>query len=338
MYELIKIMAKDMGIEPYFRESDESFYYRVIYSALGLWCLKSALSEKDNIKEVSKNFQSALLHELLKKYTLLYPNTKRLLLGSKTSDIALHIRNLYEQTGYLITLDNNHNKLNNAAETVSVSNMENLYFGLPNSEYTLNGLGIHCNEPNHEINLKDFLIRDNLTPEEYLLSNFNECDFDEYDFSSDELEFFNPVYRGRTSEAWRKYRNADMTIARKSAYGPYYRILEDNKGNLLFAEENNTDDINTLTGAEFRRIYIALKAYYLNPMQVIICPIDDKYSYIRILGQLPNREYYYLLLNSWPQNGFTDRNNFIIRNTLTVQVAQILSDIGFEIRDGEFYG
>lgn len=338
MNELINIMAKDMSISPYFNEPDDSFGYRVIYSALGLWCLKSALSEKDNIQEVSKNVQSALLHKLLEKYILLCPNTKRLLLGSKTSDIAIQIRNLYEQTGYLITLDNNHNKLNNGAETVRVSELGNLYIGLPAGKYTLNGLGIHCNEKKYEISLNDFLIRDNLTPEEYLLVNFNQCDFETYDISLDELEFFNPFYRGKISEAWRKYRNADMTIARKSTFGPYYRVLEDNNGKLLYAEENSVDDIDTMTGAEFRRIYIALKAYYLNPMQALICPIDDEYSYIRILGQLPNREYYYLLLNGWPKNGFTDRNNFIIRNSLTAQVAQILSDIGFEIRDGEFYG
>ena len=42
-------MADDMGICPYANEAAESYGYRVIYSALGLWCLKSALSEKENI-------------------------------------------------------------------------------------------------------------------------------------------------------------------------------------------------------------------------------------------------------------------------------------------------
>ena len=59
-------------------------------------------------------------------------------------------------------------------------------------------------------------------------------------------------------------------------------------------------------------------------MHLLICPIDEEYSHIRVLGQLPNREYYYLLMNAWPKNKFTDRNNFIIRNKLTEQVAKVL--------------
>ena len=73
-------------------------------------------------------------------------------------------------------------------------------------------------------------------------------------------------------------------------------------------------------------------------MQILICPIDEQYSYIRILGQLPNREYYYLLMNAWPKNGFLDRNNFIIRNKLMEQMAEVLKAIGFTARNGEFYG
>ena len=53
-------MADDMGICPYANEAAESYGYRVIYSALGLWCLKSALSEKENIKGISKSAQSHL--------------------------------------------------------------------------------------------------------------------------------------------------------------------------------------------------------------------------------------------------------------------------------------
>lgn len=338
MNELIKIMADDMKIRPYTGETDGSYEYRVIYSALGLWCLKSALSEKEKKREISKNAQTMLLHRLLEKYLLLCPASKRFLLTSQTADAAVQIRNLYEQTGYLITKDNNYNTLNNSGETVKISDEETLYLGIPNEEYTLNGLGIYCKEAKHEISLNDFLIRDNLSPEEYLLANFNPCDFEARDINLDELEFFNPFYCGRLSEAWRKYRNSDMTIARKNTIGPYYRVMEDNDGNILFAEENSTNELNAMTGAEFRRIYIALKEYYLNPMRVLICPIDNEYSYIRILGQLPNREYYYLLLNSWPKYKFTDRNNFIIRNTLTVQTIKILKNIGFEVRKGEFYG
>lgn len=338
MNKLINIMAEDMDIRPYNHELDESFEFRVIYSALGLWCLQSALSEKENKKGISKNAQSILLHTLLEKYVNLCPEIRSSVFGSRNIDIAVFIRNIYEQTGYLITLDNNYNVLNRSGETVKISDTAYLYLGLPEVSYRVNGLGIHIKSGKTEIQLNDFLVRDNLTPEEYLKVNFDECDFDTRNFDMNDLEFFNPYYYGNVSSSWHSCMKSDITMARKSKMGPYYRVIRKENNTLLFTEHNSTDDFDALTGAEFRRIYVALKKYYDNPMQILICPIDKEYSHICILGQLPNREYYYLLMNAWPKNGFLDRNNFIMRNDLTEQTAEVLGAIGFTARYGEFYG
>lgn len=338
MNELINIMADDMHIQPYINEPFESFGYRVIYSALGLWCLKSALSEKDNKRGISKSAQSILLHNLSKEYIELCPKAKHFVFASKNTDIALFIRNIYEQTGYLLTLENNYNILNNSGETVRISDTDYLYLGFPAISFIVSGLGIHCRSSKHEVKLNDFLVRDSLTPEEYLNVNYNECDFYERDIDEDELEFFNPFYYGNISRSWQGHMKSNLTIARKSTMGPYYRVIRKENGKLLYADYNSTDGINDLTGAEFRRLYVVLRQHYDNPMQLLICPIDEEYSYIRILGQLPNREYFYLLMNAWPRYSFSDRNNFIIRNKLTVQAAEVLEAIGFTARKGEFYG
>ena len=338
MNELINIMANDMNIPSYINEPDEFFGYRVIYSALGLWCLKSALSEKENKMGISKNAQSILLHDLSKKYIELCPFAKHFVYTSRNADIAVFIRNIYEQTGYLLTLDNNYNILNNGGETVKFSDTDYLYLGLPTTDHIINGLGIHCKGGKHEVKLNDFLIRDSLTPEEYLKVKFDECDFDMCDIGVEELEFFNPFYYGNVSSSWHGHMKSDMTMARKGIVGPYYRVIRKKDGTLLYTDDNSEDGLDALTGAEFRRLYVALKYHYDNPMQLLICPIDEKYSYIRILGQLPNREYFYLLMNAWPRYSFSDRNNFIIRNELTVQTAEVLGAIGFTARKGEFYG
>lgn len=338
MNELINIMADDMNIYPYTNEPAEYFGYRVIYSALGLWCLKSALSEKEDKRGISKNAQSILLHDLSEKYIELCPMAKRFMFASRNNDIAVFIRNIYEQTGYLLTLDNNYNVLNNSGETIRVSETDYLYLGLPATYYIVNGLGIHCRNGRHEVKLNDFLIRDSLTPEEYIKVKYNECDFNERDIDVAELEFFNPFYYGNISNSWHGYMKSNMTMARKSKMGPYYKTIRKEDGTLLFADDSNEDELDALTGAEFRRLYIALRYHYDNPMQLLICPIDEVYSYIRILGQLPNREYFYLLMNAWPRYGFFDRNHFIIRNELTIQTAEVLGAIGFTARKGEFYG
>lgn len=338
MNKLMRIMSENMNISAYTGESEGAYEYRILYSALGLWCLTSALSEKEGKKEISKNAQTILLHSLLDRYLNVCPLAKRFLTGIRNVDIAVQIRNVYEQMGYLVTLEDNQNVLNQGGETIRITDKDSIFLGIPKEEYWMNGLGIHIKNSGREIPLTEYLVRDNLMPEEYLMSCFNICDFDEKDIDCLELEFFNPFYRGKISEAWKKYRNADMTIARKSPIGPFYRAMEDTDGRLVFAIENNNDYIDSKTGADFRRIYIALRGYYLNPMIVYICPIDKEYSHIKILGQIPNREYYYMLLNAWPQKSFTDRNNFIIRNELTTQVISLLTNIGFKAREGEFYG
>lgn len=338
MNELINIMADDMNICPYTNEPAESFGYRVIYSALGLWCLKSALSERENKKGISKNAQSILLHELSKKFIELCPMAKHFVFTSRNTDIAVFIRNIYEQTGYLLTLDNNYNILNNSGETIRISDTNHLYLGLPATCYTVDGLGIHCENGKNEVKLNDFLIRDNLTSEEYLKVKYDECDFDERDIDAEGLEFFNPFYYGNVSSSWLRHIESDMTIARKNTMGPYYRVIRKRNGVLLYADDNSTDEPDALSGAEFRRLYVALRQHYDNPMQLLICPIDKEYSYIRILGQLPNREYFYLLMNAWPRYSFSDRNNFIIHNEVTAQIIEVLGAIGFTEREGKFYG
>ncbi len=224
MNELINIMADDMNIHPYTNEPAEYFGYRVIYSALGLWCLTSALSEKEDKRGISKNAQSILLHDLSKKYVELCPMAKRFIFASRNIDIAVFIRNIYEQTGYLLTLDNNYNVLNNSGETIRVSETDYLYLGLPATCYIVNGLGIHCRNGRHEVKLNDFLIRDSLTPEEYIKVKYDECDFNKRDIDVAELEFFNPFYYGNISNSWHGHMKSNITMARKSKMGPYYKI------------------------------------------------------------------------------------------------------------------
>lgn len=338
MNELINIMADDMNLRPYTNEPTESFGYRVIYSALGLWCLKSALSVKENKRGISKYAQSILLHDLSIKYIELCPLANHYVFASRKPDIAVFIRNIYEQTGYLLTLDNNYNVLNNSGETIRISDTDHLYLGLPATCYIVNGLGIHCRSGKHEVKLNDFLIRDNLAPEDYLNIKYDECDFYELDIDMEELEFFDPFYYGNVSRSWYGHMKSNMTVARKSMMGPYYRVIRKEDGTLLYTDDNSEDESDALTGAEFRRLYVALKHHYGNPMQLLICPIDEEYSYIRILGQLPNREYFYLLMNAWPRYSFSDRNHFIIRNELILQASEVLRTIGFTVRKGEFYG
>lgn len=339
MNSLIKKIAYDLNIPPFENESEGSFGSRVIYTALGQWCLFSALGESMGRKGISKNSQSRVVHELAEKYCELCPDASSYLFPSKIKeDISVFIRKFFEQTGYLLTQEDNFNILNQRGETVRCSDTDHLYLGIPREKYNVNGLGIHIAESKTEISLSDFLVRDDLDPERFLAVNFDECDFDLDEIDTEGLEYFNPEYFGNENVSWNRTIKSDMTIARRWFNGPFYKVIRKEDGRCLYKEFETDKDWDDLTGLESYRIYAALKYHSDNPMQVLLCPIDNEYTHLKLLGWLPNREYFYLLLNAWPMNYFRDRRNFIIRNKLTEKTVDVLRKIGFTSRNGVFYG
>jgi hypothetical protein len=80
-----------------------------------------------------------------------------------------------------------------------------------------------------------------------------------------------------------------------------------------------------------------LKRYYKNPLKVLVINKDDEYSKIKLSGHLPNREYYLMLLLSWPERSAYDKTNFIIKNALIKDISTILENIGLIIDGGRIY-
>ena len=75
-----------------------------------------------------------------------------------------------------------------------------------------------------------------------------------------------------------------------------------------------------------------MKAHYEAPLKATITRMDDEYSLIRVGGHLPNREYYYLLLLSWPVNGAFDKVNYLAHNDLVEEIIDALENIGIKIQ------
>jgi hypothetical protein len=181
------------------------------------------------------------------------------------------------------------------------------------------------------VSVKDFLIRDDLTSEEFFLSRFDPGDFYEKDIALSELEFFNPQSNSVLSKAWSKKPTTDYTVARKTKIGPFYRIMNIDDS-FQFANESIEQQNYSFTSYEYRRLYFALKTHYGKPLKATITKLDEIYSKIKIGVHLPNREYYLLLLISWPENYAFNKVSFIILNDLLPEVSNILANIGIEIR------
>ena len=235
---LLKAMSADMGIIRYKYESNESFAYRLCYSALGQWCLSTAMNSSDNITGTTKHNQTIVLNDLMSRYCELFPQiTSRLIdLSNRLNNFSVSIRRAYEETGYLLTDSNSHNKIANYGRAVQIGN-KFLFFGLPDGSYEVNGLGVFTNTADNFINVKDFLIRDSLSSEEYFNTRFDSMDFGERDIDLSELEFFNPKSKNVPSRSWVKKPETDCTVARKKETCPYYLIM-DITDNIQFANES----------------------------------------------------------------------------------------------------
>ncbi|MDR3273055.1 MAG: hypothetical protein LBT29_06205 [Flavobacteriaceae bacterium] len=332
MNELLTVMSTDMGVHRFQNETEESFTYRLCYSALGQWCLHASQNSSGGIIGTTKHNQTIVLNDLMMRFSELFPSIsdKFIDTNNQQTSFPVFIRNIYEETGYLLTNNDNHNRLANYGRSIQMGE-ETLFFGLPHSCYTVNGLGVYASPTTYKVLAKEFLIRDDLTSEEYFHSRFDSIDFYDRDIDLTELEFFNPKSNNVPSQSWEKSIMTDCTIARKTELGPFYRVMQMSDDSLQFADEPIESQTDCFTSYEYRRLYFALKSHYGKPLKATITNYGKIYSKIRIGGYLPNREYYFMLLLSWPENSAFNKVNFIVRNNLLNEATAVLSNIGIEI-------
>ncbi|MBB5335635.1 hypothetical protein [Pectinatus brassicae] len=335
--DLIQAMSVDMNIPRFQNESDESFVYRLCYSALGQWCLSIAKNVKGISIGTTKNNQTIVLNDLLARYTELFPDISKKFVDTSNQqrNISVSMRRVYEETGYLLTDEDKHNRLANFGRSIKIG-QQALFFGLPQKPYTVNGLGVFSSPSEYVIAVNNFLIRDSLTCEEYFQAQFDAIDFYDRDIDVQELEFFNPLSKNVPSLSWNKNLETDCSVARKTETGPFYRMMRTSEG-ILFADEPVEVHPDSFISHEYRRLYFAMKAHYGNSVKATISKLDNKYSRIRVGGHLPYREYYFLLLLAWPESTAFDKVNFIIPNSLLGETYTMLEHIGIEVKGGRIH-
>lgn len=324
MNELIKAMSSDMKIIPYEGEPQDSFVYRVIYSALGRWCLESTRTEDG----ISKHGQSILLYNLTEKYSVLFPKIKEMLVQEDQTPISVFVRHLYEETGFLITDLANRNHLASYHRGLEIGSKK-LLFGL-GSQTSVEGLGSFSEDAKYTISWREALLRDSLTCEEYVSSTFDVTIFSQRDISEDSLQYFDPKRNVAPSSSWINTMVTDKTVARNVSNGTYYRVMRYND-EILYFEDTPNSGTEGLTDFEYRRLYYALKKYYGFPLNAHVQIIDEMYSKITLRGHLPNREYYLMLLCSWPCCSYCNKREFIIKNEYLGFVREVLENLGIEI-------
>lgn len=334
MIELLESMSKDMGINRYAGESNDSFTYRLLYSSLGLWCLWTS---NNGGHGSTKHNQTHVINELLQRYDELFPGIINKFTNSTSPGhkFSVHIRRVYEEMGYLITDENNRNQTANFGRTMGIGKGNTaLYFGIPNEPFTINGLGLFTTPTDYSVTTSELLIRDELSVADYVHGKYNIADFIELDISIEELQFFNPLSKNSISQSWFREMATDFSIARNVERTYYYRVIRESTGNILFAHEVGDAKSDLLTSYEYRRLYYALKAYYNNPSIARLIYKDDNYAVLKLYGHLPNRDYFFLLMTTWPYDNAFEKTSFLLRREFITDIKSLMGCLGIIVTGG----
>lgn len=332
MNELLVKMADDLSIFRFERETDRHYAFRVCYSALACWMILQTQSKNGIITGVSKHLQTSIVENLLCQYCQYFKLDAQLFPSEKNdpNHFSHHIRRVYEETGYLFSDEQNNSIAANYNRTIGFDG-QFLFFGIPNTSFKMNGLGIYCQTAGNETNLFEAMLRDTIPVSEYIEMKYDWLDFEERDFDTQSLLFFNPTLRKSPSASWERKQTTIASLARDSNRNLYRTFITPER-KILFADERIGSDNGRLFSSEYRRLYIALKALHEAPVIAWITNIDDTYSSVHISAQLPNREYYFMLLMGWPERNAYDKNWFICKNSLVPIIYKMLTNIGIQVR------
>ncbi|MDR1638672.1 MAG: hypothetical protein LBT59_03150 [Clostridiales bacterium] len=329
MNKMLTAMSQDMRIYPYKGETEDSFCFRLCYSALGQWCLNLASGMTNGVIGVSNAKITMTLNKMLKSYAQLFPGLQ----SRFGEDFTSFIKTIYDETGYLIN-DEKGTRIANYGRGIKLGG-KTLFFGLAssNSSFEVNGLGVFA-EKQAEIfaGVKDFLRRDSLSAEEYFESKFRPLEFDDKllaGYKRSDIQFFDPN-QAKYQHAWLSKMVTDCTIARVQNSLLYFATMK--IGNDLYYRAEPSDDagIGKFTSREYIRLQIAIRTHYRNSVKFTVIKLDDVYSILETRYFLPNREYYFMLLISWPMENVSCRNRFLVKNSMIEEIFPVLSGIGFK--------
>lgn len=322
MNELLISMAEEMHIQAYETENETDYIKRVIYSAVGQWCLKTASGINYGGNSITKHRQTGTINNLLNQYINIFSETTDYFEGDLEPSVA--IRKVYESTGYLITDEENRNSIARFGRTVPIGD-KYLFFGEP-FRNEVNGLGLFCNESISISSLQEFLLRDALSCDEYINSCFEITDFEELNTVGD-MRYFNPHLDKSVSASWQKTSDDKFQIAKNDSLRQFL-LLQKNEGKTYYKDFSINEDIYEFTAFEYRRLYFALKKKVGHPVKAWINKVDDIYSKITLSSHLPNREYYLLLLLAWPIDNMFNKTKFLIKNEFVNCIIEVLENIG----------
>ncbi len=322
---LFQQIGHDLNISRYTTENDVDYEKRLVFSALGCW----ALSLVKNNPHTSKTLITRTLNSLTKNFIQEDLRLSSFFIAdddpNQNIDVKI-IRLSYEAMGYFLLNDDNTLSIANYGRGLKVSDSF-MIFGMPNCFRFMTGLGVFDDKCYYEECAENILVRDSLTFQEYINSEYDEASFYALN-DSDGIEFFNPTHKGKISESWTDHPATKFTIA-KTLDRQYYKIIS--LGEKILRCEQIDGPSESLFGYDYYRTIHSLRAYYEHPSYAEISILDSRYALLKIFNRIPNREYYFILMMSWPVFKINRLGGFIVPLQNLPILKKTLERIGIKI-------
>lgn len=330
----VAFLSEKLHINKGTHESDSSWSFRVLYSAIALNMLASLYDYDEDKEQSIVNAQMMSMQhvrnrgiELIESYRDLY-GTAMTQLYLRSDELAESIRNLYVKAGYML-----HRANYLDAPTAVCAEYEDIYIlrGISpwNVEY-MSGLGCYAHS------LTDTRVEDvwrmfrieNTEIGVWWRQFLHDCQWRELNELPVEVEYIN--YSRRDGEPYW------ITITPKSGLSMYRdRGIGDKKYRLFRVE---AEQIWTCTlpawqvdNKEYLRVSLALQTEVAkNP--IVRIKIDSSISYIQLSYLLPPCEQNFLELFSWPSEGMSHWKRTVATELLPL-FKKLFITLGFNIME-----
>lgn len=320
---LIPVIARKYGIKRGDSESMDQWKNRVFYTLLGQMGYASLWDTEDDNKQISVTHFKTRIKTIYMSYCSIFHELQYSF--RKGTDIEELLLNVFKKAGYIY-----HSSYRLAPAKFSTAQVDNILFvrGLaPGEQSLISGLGTYRLSEND--NLKDnsiyemFQIPDRPLSEAWSILQNNRV-WSEF-HGGRQNEFFNTEIHLSGQEDWKPDAPSHQDIA-------LLRMGE--KGNWLYYLYKKEEDksyvsqlpVWMMEETKFYRVANEL-LFSLSKLPPIKYKIDNEIVTIRIQNRLPDEEWNFIMIYSWP---LQYSNLRIMKKDVFYAVKKVLEPVGYQ--------
>jgi len=336
-----EIIAQGLGITRFFREDENAYIARILYSAISEWTKTTVL---DRSLEIESEFQDPRYTQytrhhvtrkcniILSTYLDLYPNVRGWFYPLEKQGIQpiKIIQERLEFSGHLVSGPDNTIQLppdRYAKITKDLYMLRGASFGREGKSYGLgwyiDGISTPDIYPIEEL----FLIpRIDARTTVLEFSKLARSEYTPNATISDARRYFDPISKRIFSESWEE----------SLRYPWETTVYRNNRDDYGFAKQENgmiythafPDHIIKLQ--EVRRFMYGLRYLNRNPEQAIITTYKDAIK-IKLHSALPGREEMLFYMVAWPSRDILDRTEFITSPKFLPIITKVLKNLNIQV-------